>query len=108
MTKLLVGVLTAIFLMTGCKDRGGDEYVGKWVHTKSEKRTMEIVRNGDTYIVRNTEPGMTSGKFDTTSIPASFQDGGLQIHNGFGSVVLVVDKSTGNLTSAVGEFKRVR
>lgn len=82
--------------------------LGTWVHVKSEKRTIEIVRNGAAYIVRNTEPGMTSGKSDTTNIPAVMKDGALEIHNGFGTVVFAVDTTTGHLTSAVGEFRKVK
>lgn len=107
MTKIFAGVLTVFLLLTACKEGGGDEYLGKWVHVKNQKRTMEIVRNGESYIVRNTEPGMTSGKFDTTNIPASMKDGALHISNGLGTITLVVDKSTGHLTSAVGEFQKV-
>jgi hypothetical protein len=108
MKKIFAVILTTVLLLSACKDGGGggDEYVGKWVHIKSEKRTMEIVRNGGSYIIRNTEPGMASGKSDTTNIPATLKDGTLQINNGFGIIALVVDKSTGHLTSAVGEFKK--
>lgn len=107
MIKIVVGILTAVLFLTSCKESGGDEFLGKWVNVKSEKRSMEIVRNGNGYIVRNTEPGMTYGKLDTTNFPATMKDGVLQISNGFGTIALVVDKSTGNLTSAVGEFKKV-
>lgn len=107
MTKIYAGILATLLLLTACKNGGGDEYVGKWIHVKSENRTMEIVRNGETYIVRNTEPGMTSGKFDTTNLPATMKDGALQINSGFGAVIFVIDKSTGRLTSAVGEFRKV-
>lgn len=107
MPKYFAAALTALFLLNGCMEHGSDEYIGRWVNVKTEKRIMDIVKNGEGYIVRNTEPGMTSGKSDTTNIPATLKDGGLQINNGFGTIVLVVDRSTGHLTSAIGEFRKV-
>jgi hypothetical protein len=50
MRRLLSGILTTVVFLTACQGAGNDEFVGKWVHVKSEKRTMEIVRNGGSYI----------------------------------------------------------
>lgn len=106
MKIIFIGLLTTLLLIA-CKDEGGAEYLGKWVNVDSDKRTMEIVRNGSSYIVRNTEPSMSSGKFKTTNIPATLKDGTMQLNGGFGTVVLAVDRSTGRLVTTVGEFKKL-
>ena len=32
-------------LIAGCGSDGGKDFLGKWVNVKSEKRTVEIVKN---------------------------------------------------------------
>lgn len=102
MKKLLGIALLSLCLLTGCGQSGG-EYLGKWVHTKSEKRTMEIVRNGDNFLIRSTEPSFT-GKIQTTNHPAIMKDGLLQTSTAFGAVSFAVDKSTGHLTAGNAEY----
>lgn len=109
MRKFLIGFSAAAALLAGCGNHGGDEYLGKWVNVKSEKRTLEIERNGEGFIVRNTEPSAWDGKLETKNIPAVLKDGALQVQTGgFGPVMLMVDKATGNLTGGRLEYKRVK
>ena len=84
--NVIASVLAAV-LLVGCgngsgssngntssisSNSSGAEYLGKWQNVKIEKYTLEIERNGDSFIIHNTEPnsGDTS-KFITTDTPAT-------------------------------------
>ena len=99
-------LLLVCMVLAGCNN-AGSEYVGKWVNVKSDKRTVEIERNGDSFMLRNTEPSFFSGKIETRSIPATLKDGTLQVQMGMGSVTISLDKGTGHLTDGQAEYKRV-
>lgn len=107
MIKRLTSV-AAVVLLAACGNQAGSEYVGKWVHTQYEKRQLEVVRNGESFLVRETTPSATrSGQMQTRNIPATLKDGTLQVQTGFGGVTLAIDKSSGLLTNGRGEYKRV-
>lgn len=105
--KGLLSAITLLALMAGCGNNGGKEFLGKWANTKSEKRTVEIVRNGESFMIRDTQPSFIDGKIETKNIPATLKDGTLQIQTGFGVSTLAVDKTTGRLTNGQVEYKRV-
>ncbi|WP_157270520.1 hypothetical protein [Azohydromonas aeria] len=108
MNRLASCLLASAALLGGCSGGSGGEYVGTWVNTKSEKSTLQIERNGEGFIVRNTEPGyFTNGKPETKNLPAMLKDGALQVQiGGFGPVTFMVDKATGNLTNGQAEYKK--
>ena len=54
MRTVLYGVVVAVALLAGCNNGSGGEYVGKWVNLKTDKRTLEIDRNGENFIIRYT------------------------------------------------------
>lgn len=108
MKKLLIGIFAAVAFLVGCSSNAGNEYVGKWVNVKSEKRTVEIERNGESFMIRNTEPSFWDGKIKTENIPAIFKDGTLQIQTGFGATIISIDKASGNLNVGGAEYKRVK
>jgi hypothetical protein len=105
--KNLMCALALLALTTGCGNDSGKEFLGKWVNVKSEKRTVEIVKNGDSYMIRNTGPGLFDGKIVTKNIPATLKDGTLQVQNGMGTSMLAVDKSSGHLTNGQAEYRRL-
>lgn len=71
---------------------------------------MQIERNGEGFIIRNTEPGyFSNGKPETKNLPATLKDGALQVQvGGFGAVIFMVDKATGNLTNGQAEYKKAK
>lgn len=101
------GALVTLALLAGCGSNAGSEYIGKWVNVKSDKRTLEIERNGESFMIRNTAPSFIGGKVETKNIPATFKDGVLQVSVGFGTISLAIDKASGNLTDGKAEYKRV-
>lgn len=78
-------VLAAI-LAAGCS-HPGDKFVGKWVSKSNANDTIEIVRNGDGYLV-------VSGQSKTG---ASFKDGQLEIASMMGMITLTYIKSSDTL-----------
>lgn len=100
MRKLFAGLMS-LALLSACSQEG-DEYVGKWVHSEYKDHTMEIVRNGDNYLIRTSEPGFRVPR--TASYPATSKEGILQISTGFGAVSLAVDESTGRLVRGRAEY----
>lgn len=105
--KNLMCALTALALTTGCGNGGGKEFLGKWVNVKSEKRTVEIVKNGEGYMIRDTGPSFIDGKIETHNIPATLKDGTLQVQTGIGVSTLAVDKTSGHLTNGQAEYRRL-
>lgn len=106
MKKTFVLMLTAAIL-AGCNENSGSEYVGKWVNVRSNNRTLEVERNGDSFMLRETGPGFLTGKIETKNIPATLMDGTLQVQSsGLGPVTMSIDKATGNLTNGQNEYKR--
>lgn len=104
--KNLICALAVLALTAGCGNDGGKEFLGKWVNVKSEKRTVEIVKNGEAYMIRDTGPSFIDGKTETKNIPATLKDGTLQVQTGMGVSTLAVDKSTGHLTNGHAEYRR--
>jgi hypothetical protein len=99
MTRLF---MLASVLVAGCASQGSD-YLGKWVNTKDDKDTMEIIRNGDGYLLVG-----QGGK-----LPAIYKDGALQLQGPFGSVPLTYVKSTHTLMASGGllgqsEYKHMK
>lgn len=97
--------IMALVLLAGCGGQAGDEYVGKWVSTINEKRSLTIERNGDSFLIRETAPTMM-GKIRTRNLPATLHDGLLQAPTGVGYVSVAIDKATGNLTASGDEYRR--
>lgn len=105
--KRILGTAVAAVLLVSCGTQQGSEYLGKWVSTKSDKRTLEIERNGESFMVRNSEPSFFSGKVETKNIPATLEDGVLQVSVGFGTISLAIDETSGHLTDGQTEYRRV-
>ncbi|MCY0853101.1 hypothetical protein [Cupriavidus sp. D39] len=106
MKRLLGSALIILGVLAGCGNNSGSEYLGKWVNLKSEKRFLEIERNGDSFMVRNTGPSFIDGKPETKNIPATYANGVLKVSMGMGDITLAIDKASGNLTDGSVEYKK--
>lgn len=103
-TKILLISLLPL-VMFGC-GQSNDIYFGKWVNVKNEKNTLNIKDNGDSLIIEKSSIFLgitTKGK-----MTGKVKDGALYINAEIGEAVMVVDKTTGNLTGAGSEFKKVK
>jgi hypothetical protein len=105
--KIHIGLLVTAGIFCGCGMKGGSEYIGKWVHVKYSNHSLDIERNGESFIVRDSHPSFLDGKPETKNIPATYKDGMLYMATGFGNVSLVIDKASGNLTDGKTEFKKI-
>ncbi len=106
MKRFWGSALMVLALLAGCGSNAGSEYIGKWVSVKNGNRTLEIERNGESFMIRNTEPSFINGKVETNNIPGTLKDGVLQLSVGFGTISLAIDKASGNLTDGKAEYKR--
>lgn len=106
MRTAIGAALLSMTLLAGCGESAGDEFLGTWIGVENDKRVLVIERNGESYMVRNTEPSPFSDKIRTANLPATLEDGVLQVSVGMGRVSLAVDDKTGNLTDGKREFRR--
>jgi hypothetical protein len=106
--KIIPAISLTIALLSGCNERGGGEYVGKWIDNKNNKSTLLIERNGDSFIVRDSHTSIITGLPETNNIPATYKDGMLNIVFDLESKSLAIDKASGNLTDGEREYKKLR
>jgi hypothetical protein len=95
-----------LLMLFGCA-KDGDQYIGKWVNTKYGSRTMDIERNGESYIIHMTSPSVWNGKPKTENIPATLEAGLLKVNMGMVSFNISLQQSSGLLTDGKLEYKKV-
>ncbi len=88
--------LSLSLLIVGCSFHGS-QFIGKWVNTKNASDTMEIIRNGEQYLLISSD-GSKHG--------ATYKDGFLQIPSGMGTTTLTYIKSSDTLI-APGVFGQI-
>jgi hypothetical protein len=106
MNKQILGLVATLLFVAGCSGQSGNEYLGKWENVKNPKDQVEVVRNGDNFLLKATRANFFTGKVETQSAPATLKDGSLQMQGGMGTVVLAVDHSNGHLVGGGLEYKR--
>lgn len=97
MKTFVVLALTALLL--ACS-KPGSEYLGNWVNTGNVENTLEIVRNGDGYLVKETRPALFGGQGETrtSNIPAVLKDDLLQMQTALGAISIGHIKESDTLT----------
>lgn len=103
--KIFAMLFATAMLLTACTKSGG-EFEGKWVNVQKNE-TIEIVPNGDAYLLSVTSPSPLTGTVKTTKIPAVLENGALKVTGLFGAVTFVVDKKTGVMTNSDNEYTRI-
>lgn len=100
-------LLPLTLTLAACFGGGGDEFVGKWVSPKfGDQVSMEISRNGGSFLLKSTFPNFMNGKPQSETMPAVYKDGMLHA-NHMVTVQYVIDKSSGNLIGGGQTFKKV-
>ena len=88
-----------LIMIAGCTSHGS-QFLGKWVNTKNPHDTMEIVRNGEGYLIQ------AGGN----KIGAVYKDNTLQVSGMLGSISLTYVKATDTIEApgffGQAEFKR--
>jgi hypothetical protein len=90
-----IGFVMFAILLAACSNKGS-EYIGKWSRKDNPKLTLEIVRNDETFIIKQTDYAIVGG-LETTSIPATFRDGLMQVQTGEGSANISYVKGSDTL-----------
>ncbi|KPL49163.1 lipoprotein [Xanthomonas axonopodis] len=104
----LGSALVAMALLSSCARDVGEQFVGKWVNVKSEKNVLSIEHNGESFIIRDTQPELFGNGFKTRNHPALLTNGVLQVSNGVGTVNYAIDEATGKLSTGDIEYRRVK
>ncbi|WP_372359268.1 hypothetical protein [Xanthomonas axonopodis] len=107
MMKWMGTALAAAVLMSGCAKVEGEKFVGHWVNLQSQDETMDIERNGETFMVRSTTPKFFSRQPKTESYPAVYKNGALQVTNDGETVNFAIDESNGHLNTGGEQYERV-
>ena len=107
MTKWMGAALAVAMLVAGCAKVEGEKFVGHWVNVQSQDDVMDIERNGESFMVRNTTPRFFSRKPKTENYPAIYKDGVLQVSNDGETVNFAIDQATGHLNTGSDEYQRV-
>ncbi len=107
MAKWMMTALAAMMLVAGCARVEGEKFVGHWVNVQAQDEVMDIERNGESYMVRNTTPKFFSRRPKTENYPAIYKDGVLQVTNDGETVNFAIDQSSGRLSTGSDEYQRV-
>jgi len=86
------------FSLTACS-KAGNEYLGKWQNTVNSHDEIEIVRNGDNFLIKVNAPTL-AGKYEATTVPAILKDGILEVQGNFLATSFTYVKATDTLTTA--------
>jgi len=96
-------------MLAACGNNAGGDVVGKWTRVQTDVKlnvTLEITKNGDSYLVKRTMPSFIDGKPHTNNFPATYKDGILQIPSEMMNYSF--DKASGKLTDGKSEYQRVQ
>lgn len=104
--RSLASILIIALTVTACAKAGGNEFVGKWTNIKYPAVVLEIERNGQSFMVRDTRPSFAIGKRETKNVPATYKDGQLHISTELGGFALAIDAATGNLTDGKHDYQK--
>jgi hypothetical protein len=107
MVKWMGAALASVMLMAGCAKVEGEKFVGHWVNVQSQDEVMDIERNGESFMVRNTTPKFFSRKPKTENYPAIYKDGVLQVTNDGETVSFAIDEANGHLNTGSDQYQRV-
>jgi hypothetical protein len=108
---IVLAAVGATIMLGGCGKKDGGEFIGKW-ENPGRKETVEITINGDGFLIADTHPNPWIGGIKTDKIPATYQNGVLQVATGFGTANVGYDKEHDTLLMPTGggsaELTRVK
>jgi hypothetical protein len=107
-----IAYLAVAAALSACSQKGS-EFVGTWEAVKSAKHRAVIERNGDNFLIKDTEPSMTKrGETNTTTLAGVYKDGALEVSGPFGPTSIAYVKQTDTLVwPTMGgslEYRRVK
>lgn len=98
-------VALAAAVLSGCAKNDGNEFLGRWMEKGKKATAMEIVRNGDGYLMKTVSVN-SRGQQTTGSVPATMKDGTLNFPNGpvTGTITYVKEQDELVVSSFAGNF----
>ena len=95
-TAIIICLISLSLSPLGCTKKPGSEYVGKWQTNEKVPGTIEIIDNGENYLLKlSSTPGKTTSSL--APLVGTVHDGVLQA----GNATLTYIKSTGAVTMTV-------
>lgn len=94
--KAAIFLIMIALVSVGCS-KPGVEYLGKW-HNLKNNIDLEIVRNGDNFLVTRTRQNAVGKPFSNT-LSCVLRDGILQSTGGLGTATLTYVRATDRLTT---------
>ena len=99
---ILILVVFMGFIAAGCGNITGNQFIGKWVNSERAAESVEIKRNGDSFIVTQTTPTMIAKIIDNNEkiikeYPATLKDGVLIVNTGSGQSTVTYVKDGDSL-----------
>jgi hypothetical protein len=91
-------LLAVVMAVSGCSS-SGSQFLGKWVRTSNPHETIEIIRNGDQFLI-------LYGQDNKEKMAAIYKDGGLEVEGMGGALHLTYVKSSETILVGDEEFKR--
>ncbi|WP_321818399.1 MULTISPECIES: hypothetical protein [unclassified Paraburkholderia] len=83
--------IAASAALGACGKPAGEEFVGKWANQKT-KETVEISKNGDGFLLKDTTVNGFTGPM-TSTVPATYEKGVMQVATGFGTMNVGYDRT---------------
>ncbi len=111
--KLSLLLITLSLTLTSCSSNAGSAFLGKWQNTKVKNDQLEIVENGEDFLVKRTSRSLMTFNIETENLPMQMKDHALKMDAGILSASISHIKTTDTL-SAVGlqsriqEYRRVK
>lgn len=112
--KLLRLILIPLSLtLASCSSNAGSEFLGKWQNINVNNDKLEIVKNGDDFLVMRTSLSLMTFKNATEKLPMQLEDRVLKLDAGIMSAAITYIETTDTLSAAglqsrVQEYKRVK
>lgn len=108
MTRIVLLALLPLALLLGCGNEKGTKFIGLWSHPTIDAITLTIEKNGESFMVKKTEPNhWGDGEPKTTSYPAKLEGNILQVNIGMGTISLAVDSTSGKLSDGQTDYTKV-
>lgn len=112
--KLMRLILLSLALaLSSCTSNAGGEFLGKWQNIKVSNDQLEIVKNGEDFLVKRTSLSLMTLTTQTENLPMQMKDRVLKMDAGILSAAISYIKANDTLSatglqSRIQEYRRVK
>lgn len=111
--KLSLLLITLSLTLASCSSNAGSDFLGKWQNIKVKNDQLEIVKNGEDFLVMRTSLSLMTLNTQTEKLPMQLKDRVLKMDAGFLSAAITYINATDTLSatglqSMTQEYRRVK